>query len=268
MDGWYYSRNGQSVGPIPLAQLKQLAAAGDVAPEDQVWHPSLAGWTVARRVPGLVPVRAGRSAFSVANAPPPQTVPQPLSANATPASPPADQQAAATPSPSSPTGSEPDFQPVMVQPGAGSAAQASPETAAPGEVPFRTIQILHHSRLWLAILALAMFTLAVATLLTAIALFSGSANFAQLLRQQSGYVAAPLTFQIAICAAAYVVIAGLSAVLGLCLVRALMRIGTLTLNRSPDDLEDALAAQLLCWRLAALLVIASVGLAVVLALVV
>src|SRR5947209_3189359 len=48
MDGWYYSRNGQSVGPIPLAQLKQLAGSGEVSPEDQVWHPSLAGWTAAR----------------------------------------------------------------------------------------------------------------------------------------------------------------------------------------------------------------------------
>jgi hypothetical protein len=162
----------------------------------------------------------------------------------------------------------------MVQAGVGAtqaspiAGQSSPASAAPGEVSFRTIQILHRGRLWLAILALAMFTLGIATLLTAIALFSGSANFAQMLRQQSGYVAVPLNFQIAIFAIAYVVIAILAAILGLCLVRALIRIGTLTLNRSPHDLDEALAAQLTCWRLAALLVIASVGLTVVLALVV
>lgn len=58
MDGWYYTRGEANVGPVPLARLKQLARSGELAAEDQVWHPSLAGWTVARKVPGLTPPAA------------------------------------------------------------------------------------------------------------------------------------------------------------------------------------------------------------------
>ncbi len=34
---WYYTKNGQKIGPITDADLKQLAISGNLSPSDQVW---------------------------------------------------------------------------------------------------------------------------------------------------------------------------------------------------------------------------------------
>jgi serine/threonine protein phosphatase PrpC len=37
IDRWYYTHNGQTLGPVPAAQLRQLAAEGRLCPNDLIW---------------------------------------------------------------------------------------------------------------------------------------------------------------------------------------------------------------------------------------
>lgn len=50
---WYYEQGGEPIGPISGAELKQLAADGQLSPTDQVWKEGLADWTEASQVKGL-----------------------------------------------------------------------------------------------------------------------------------------------------------------------------------------------------------------------
>ena len=50
---WYYTKNGQKIGPITDADLKQLAISGNLSPSDQVWKEGMAGWTTAGNLKGL-----------------------------------------------------------------------------------------------------------------------------------------------------------------------------------------------------------------------
>jgi hypothetical protein len=59
-DGWYYARGGARVGPLGLDQLRRLAAAGEVAPNDMVFEPGAGAWVSAGTVPGLLPGPADR----------------------------------------------------------------------------------------------------------------------------------------------------------------------------------------------------------------
>lgn len=45
--------SGQAQGPYPIAQLQQLAAAGQLSPATLVWSPQLGAWTAAGQVPAL-----------------------------------------------------------------------------------------------------------------------------------------------------------------------------------------------------------------------
>src|SRR6267154_965691 len=67
--GYYYSREGQQFGPVPGEQLKQLAAAGKLQPDDLVWKEGMANWVQASRVKGL---------FSTAAPQPPELTVAPL----------------------------------------------------------------------------------------------------------------------------------------------------------------------------------------------
>ncbi len=69
-DGWYYTRDGRTFGPYPLAQLQQLAAAGHVRLTDLLWTDGMKEWKSASaikdlfhspRVRGYSSPRAGRS---------------------------------------------------------------------------------------------------------------------------------------------------------------------------------------------------------------
>jgi hypothetical protein len=62
---WYFSQGGAQQGPVPLAQLKQMAAAGQVRPMDLVWQAGMPQWTPAGNVPAL---------FGTGAAPPPLPV--------------------------------------------------------------------------------------------------------------------------------------------------------------------------------------------------
>lgn len=54
-DLWYYTRQGQRIGPVSTEQLKQLAAAGQLAADDHIWNQGMASWTPARDINGLIP---------------------------------------------------------------------------------------------------------------------------------------------------------------------------------------------------------------------
>lgn len=50
---WYYVKGGSPIGPVAFAVLKEMAAMGQLAPEDLVWAEGTADWVPARTVPDL-----------------------------------------------------------------------------------------------------------------------------------------------------------------------------------------------------------------------
>lgn len=51
---WYYSREGERIGPISPSELRAMAASGQLVPDDQVWRPGLKGWIKASALKGIV----------------------------------------------------------------------------------------------------------------------------------------------------------------------------------------------------------------------
>jgi hypothetical protein len=51
---WYYSHEGQELGPVSAAQLKQLAEDGSLKATDLVWREGMDDWAPAGQVKGLV----------------------------------------------------------------------------------------------------------------------------------------------------------------------------------------------------------------------
>ena len=73
---WFYTKDGEQLGPVSSKQLSQLAASGELQPTDLVWKEGAPDWKPASIVKGL---------FAETTTPPP---PVPAdSAAATPASP-------------------------------------------------------------------------------------------------------------------------------------------------------------------------------------
>lgn len=58
-DQWYVGRNGQKAGPYSTEQLKQMAAAGQLAPSDMLWKQGLEAWVPLSKVKGLLPAGGG-----------------------------------------------------------------------------------------------------------------------------------------------------------------------------------------------------------------
>lgn len=61
---WYYLIDGEQIGPVPTADLKELAETGVLHPSDLVWKEGMPDWKPAAQVPGLLsaqppPVRPG-----------------------------------------------------------------------------------------------------------------------------------------------------------------------------------------------------------------
>ena len=50
---WFYHHEGRQVGPVSWTELQDLAARGEVDPDDLVWQPKLADWEPARGQEGL-----------------------------------------------------------------------------------------------------------------------------------------------------------------------------------------------------------------------
>ncbi|GAB4254312.1 MAG: hypothetical protein Kow00129_15350 [Thermoleophilia bacterium] len=53
--GWHILRGGSPSGPFTWEDLHKLARAGELAPDDLVWHATLTDWVAAKTVPGLIP---------------------------------------------------------------------------------------------------------------------------------------------------------------------------------------------------------------------
>jgi len=53
MPDWYYAKNGKQEGPVSAAQLKQLATAGQLTPDDLVFQEGGTQWVNASTVKGL-----------------------------------------------------------------------------------------------------------------------------------------------------------------------------------------------------------------------
>jgi len=58
---WYYARGDAEKGPLSTAQIKTLAAAGKIRPEDLVWHEGMESWVPASTVPDLLPNGTAKS---------------------------------------------------------------------------------------------------------------------------------------------------------------------------------------------------------------
>ncbi len=72
-NGYYYSRDGQRFGPVPVGQLRQLAAAGQLRPTDLIWTQGMPTWEPASKAQGLFP--AGAAASAQASPPQPSEPP-------------------------------------------------------------------------------------------------------------------------------------------------------------------------------------------------
>lgn len=61
---WYYTINGQqSAAPASAAQLRQLAAIGQLQPHDLVWQNGMPSWAPAGSIKGLFPAGRGAAPF-------------------------------------------------------------------------------------------------------------------------------------------------------------------------------------------------------------
>jgi TM2 domain-containing membrane protein YozV len=52
---WFYSHDGERHGPVPVEQIKEMAANRQLRPDDLVWQSGMETWTQAGKVPGLLP---------------------------------------------------------------------------------------------------------------------------------------------------------------------------------------------------------------------
>lgn len=50
---WYYARNDQQFGPVSAAELKHLADAGELSPDDLLWREGMESWATAVNLRGL-----------------------------------------------------------------------------------------------------------------------------------------------------------------------------------------------------------------------
>lgn len=53
VDDWFYTSAGQKCGPFSADQLKQLAEAGVLLPEDMIWQTGMPGWVAAHSIPAF-----------------------------------------------------------------------------------------------------------------------------------------------------------------------------------------------------------------------
>ncbi|HET6246440.1 MAG TPA: GYF domain-containing protein [Tepidisphaeraceae bacterium] len=53
MGNWYYHQNGQQLGPVDFPTLQHMAAAGQLAANDQLWQEGTEAWVDASVVAGL-----------------------------------------------------------------------------------------------------------------------------------------------------------------------------------------------------------------------
>ena len=77
-DLWYYGKDEQRFGPVPLKELRTLASSGQLQPTDLVWLPGMADWSPAAEVEGLFSSTIPAAASS-SSPPPPAAATSPIS---------------------------------------------------------------------------------------------------------------------------------------------------------------------------------------------
>lgn len=68
---WFYTRGGQRLGPVVSDTLRQMAAAGQLSPNDLVWKEGMSQWVEARVVEGLFAAPAAGGPAARPHGPPP-----------------------------------------------------------------------------------------------------------------------------------------------------------------------------------------------------
>jgi hypothetical protein len=58
---WYYAKGQEQFGPVGTSELKAMAEAGRLTPDDLVWREGLSQWTPSSRVRGLHSGQTGSS---------------------------------------------------------------------------------------------------------------------------------------------------------------------------------------------------------------
>lgn len=72
---WYYSKDGQQVGPVSANDLKQLVAGGKLQSADQIWKKGMADWVPVSSVKGLFPLPPSPPQHTPPPPPPPERNP-------------------------------------------------------------------------------------------------------------------------------------------------------------------------------------------------
>jgi TM2 domain-containing membrane protein YozV len=67
---WFYAHDGERHGPVPVEQIKDMAAGGQLRPDDLVWQAGMETWQPARKVPGLLPPASMPPPIPVGGPPP------------------------------------------------------------------------------------------------------------------------------------------------------------------------------------------------------
>lgn len=145
---WYYARDNQQMGPVSSADLKRLAAAGQLSADDLIWREGMEEWAPASRVKGLFPQRDAGAAEPAApalapvaaSAPPPASdvrLAEPLPATSPPL-PPEPPASAPPPAPATQPATAPAPATAVV-------TTTSPDPLSPG---LRLVLILAQAVLW------------------------------------------------------------------------------------------------------------------------
>jgi hypothetical protein len=67
---WFYAKGGKHSGPVNSVELKRMAVAGELKPDDLIWREGMAEWTTAKNVRGLFDEEGKPIASASAGAPP------------------------------------------------------------------------------------------------------------------------------------------------------------------------------------------------------
>ena len=71
MTQWYYTQQGQRLGPVSDGQIKDLAANGQLKPSDLVWRKGMEKWIAANGINGLFPEKQEDEPPPLEEVPPP-----------------------------------------------------------------------------------------------------------------------------------------------------------------------------------------------------